>query len=120
MIILNNFNTSDSIIKGKKMYSFNKWIGLLVLCLFFTSINSNAFATERTENKQENTINRKINTAHLDGINLWIANLYNDDRLLYAVVVTLVMAVLGSIIAFGTDVVLKLLGINVTKISHKE
>jgi hypothetical protein len=39
---------------------------------------------------------------------------------LYAVVVTLVMATLGSIMAFGTDLVLKYFGINVSRISHRE
>jgi hypothetical protein len=35
-------------------------------------------------------------------------------------VVTSVMALLGSVMAFGTDLVLKYFGINVSKISHSE
>ncbi|MEJ2617700.1 MAG: hypothetical protein P8Z35_22285 [Ignavibacteriaceae bacterium] len=46
--------------------------------------------------------------------------MYNNDRILYAVVVTLVMAALGSIMAFGTDLILKYFGMNVSKISHSE
>ena len=65
-------------------------------------------------------MNRVIETKNLSGINLWIAEIYNNDRVLYAVIVTLVMALLGSIMAFGTDLVLKYFGINVSRISHHE
>jgi hypothetical protein len=70
--------------------------------------------------KEESALNVIIDTKDLTGINLWIAELYNNDRTLYAIVVTLVMATLGSIMAFGTDLVLKRFGMNVTRISHHE
>lgn len=70
--------------------------------------------------KEETALNIVIDTKDLTGINLWIAELYNNDRTLYAIVVTLVMATLGSIMAFGTDLVLKRFGMNVTRISHHE
>ncbi len=70
--------------------------------------------------KEEKALNLVIETRDLTGVNLWIAEMYNNDRTLYAIVVTLVMASLGSIMAFGTDLVLKRFGMNVTRISHHE
>jgi len=70
--------------------------------------------------KEEAALKLVIETRDLTGVNLWIAEMYNNDRTLYAIVVTLVMASLGSIMAFGTDLILKKFGMNVTRISHHE
>ena len=70
--------------------------------------------------KQETSIIRKVDTSKLSGVNLLIARMYNEDRILYAAMVTLVMAVLGTSLAFLTDLVLKALGLEVTRISHRE
>ena len=45
------------------------------------------------------------------GLNLMLAELYNEDRLLYALVVTVTMAVLGIVVGQITEMILKLLGI---------
>ena len=100
--------------------AIKKTIVLLMFCFLFTCAYSNAYAGGEIGGKQETALNKKIDTKDLSGINLWIADLYNNDRFLYAVVVTSVMALLGSIMAFGTDLVLKYFGINVSKISHTE
>jgi len=100
--------------------STKKIFTLLLFCILFTCAYSNSYAVSETGGKQETAISKKIDTKNLSGVNLWIANLYNNDRLLYAIVVTLVMALLGSVMAFGTDLVLKYFGINVSKISHSE
>ena len=95
---------------------------IITLCLLFFVLSvayNNSFASE-VGGKQETSLNKKVDTKNLSGINLWIAELYNNDRLMYAVVVVLVMAALGSIMAFGTDLVLKHFGINVSRISHSE
>lgn len=102
------------------MISIKKWICLISISLIFTCVYSNSYAIEITDQKQETSIKKKIDTSHLAGINLWIAEVYNDNRFLYAIVVTLVMGVLGSLIAYGTDLLLRMMGINVTKISHRE
>jgi hypothetical protein len=99
--------------------SSKKLLILLLFCFISVNINSYAYASE-IGGKQETALNNKIDTQNLSGVDLLIVNLYNNDRILYAVVVTLVMASLGSIMAFGTDLVLKFFGMNVTKISHKE
>jgi ABC-type phosphate/phosphonate transport system permease subunit len=76
----------------------------------------NAMASE----KEETALSLKIDTKKLSGINLVIARMYNEDRVLYAAMVTIVMAVLGTVLAFLTDLVLKALGLEVSRISHRE
>ncbi len=100
--------------------STKKILALLLFCFLFACAYGNAYAGEGAGGKQETAISKKIDTKNLSGVNLLIADLYNNDRMLYAVVVTLVMAVLGSIMAFGTDLVLKHFGMSVSKISHSE
>jgi hypothetical protein len=100
--------------------SIKKIITLLMICFLFTCFYTDSYAGGEIGGKTETTLNKKVDTKDLSGINLWIAELYNNDRILYAVIVTLVMASLGSIMAFGTDLVLKYFGMNVSKISHSE
>jgi hypothetical protein len=100
--------------------STKKIITLLIFCFIFVCAYNNSYAGGEISSKQETAISKKIDTKDLSGVNLWIADLYNNDRVLYAVVVTLVMATLGSILAFGTDLVLKHFGMSVSRISHSE
>ncbi len=100
--------------------SIKKIITIVLFCCIFAGTCSVTYAGGGIGGKQETAINKKIDTKDLTGINLWIAELYNNNRLMYAVVVTSVMAALGSIMAFGTDLVLKRFGMNVSKISHSE
>lgn len=93
-------------------------LSLLLSILLFGFIET--YAGGGIGGKEEKSLNVVIDTKDLTGINLWIAEMYNNDRTLYAIVVTLVMAMLGSIMAFGTDLVLKRFGMNVTRISHHE
>ncbi len=55
-------------------------------------------------------LEHKITTADKTGINLLLAQLYNDHRLVYSLVVTLTMAFLGIVVALATELLLKLLG----------
>ena len=100
--------------------SIRRTIILLTFVCIFAGMYSSSYAGGEIGGKSETAISKKIDTKDLSGINLWIAELYNNDRIMYAVVVTFVMAALGSIMAFGTDLVLKFFGINVSKISHNE
>jgi len=63
---------------------------------------------------------KKVALEGLTGANLWAAQLYNDNLWLYALVSTVVMGVVGVTIAFGTDLILKAIGMEVHKIEHKE
>jgi ABC-type phosphate/phosphonate transport system permease subunit len=96
-----------------------KLITVLIFFFIVACVYNNIYAGEGG-GKTETTLNRVIETKNLTGVNLWIAEIYNNDRVLYAVIVTMVMAVLGSVMAFGTDLVLKFFGINVSRIAHHE
>lgn len=97
-----------------------KYLVLFLMLIFmFASFSTVTYAGEGV-GKQEAALSKKIDTKDLSGVDLLIVNLYNNDRILYAVVVTLVMATIGTIMAFGTDLVLKFFGMNVTRISHTE
>jgi hypothetical protein len=93
----------------------------LALCLSLSlSGGIKTYASGEVGGKEQAVLNVVIDTKDLTGVNLWIAEMYNNDRTLYAIVVTLVMATMGSVMAFGTDLVLKRFGMNVTRISHHE
>ncbi len=99
--------------------SAKKLLIIIFFCFIYINMYNYSYANE-VGGKQETALNNKIDTKNLSGVDLIIVNLYNGDRILYAVVVTLVMASLGSIMAFGTDLVLKFFGMSVSKISHNE
>lgn len=61
-----------------------------------------------------------VDTKALTGTNLLLANLYNDHRLLYALVTTVAMAFFGIAIAFVVDGLLVRLGLKVSKVEHRE
>jgi ABC-type phosphate/phosphonate transport system permease subunit len=61
-----------------------------------------------------------VETSALTGTNLLLANLYNDHRLLYALVTTVAMAFFGIAIAFVVDGLLGRLGLKVSKVEHRE
>jgi len=63
---------------------------------------------------------RKVSLEGLSGINLFFARAYNENLFLYAVYCTVLMAVVGIVIAYVTDLILKSLGMEVHKIEHKE
>ncbi len=65
-------------------------------------------------------LERKVDLANLTGINYLVSSWYNDNIWLYALVVTVVMGVLGLAIALVTDVILKMIGLDVHKIEHHE
>jgi hypothetical protein len=70
--------------------------------------------------KEEGVIPDKIDTTAMSGLTLFIVGLFNDQRLYFALFVTVTMAVVGISIAFLTDIILKSLGLQVSKIVHHE
>jgi len=70
--------------------------------------------------EKEGLLEMHVDTSKLEGIRLWLTNLYNTQRFLFAVVVTLTMATIGTTFALMTDIILKLLGLKVSKINHHE
>ncbi|MBM4296057.1 MAG: hypothetical protein FJ126_14310 [Deltaproteobacteria bacterium] len=65
-------------------------------------------------------LEKKVNLAKLGGVNYFFAKWYNDNLWVYAIIVTVLMGVVGGIIAFVTDIFLKMAGLDVTKIEHHE
>ena len=59
---------------------------------------------------EDAAISETVDTAGKSGVALFLANLYNDHRLMYALLVTTVMAVLGMAVAQVTDVILRAAG----------
>ena len=95
---------------------------LIILSFILISILSsnlnNTYAIEG--GKDQTALTKKIDTKDLSGVIYWIVNIYNENRLMYAIIVTLVMAILGTTLAFGTDFILKIFGMDVSRISHRE
>jgi hypothetical protein len=66
-------------------------------------------------------LDKKIgNLDKLSGLNYFFASWYNDNMWLYAIMVTVIMGVVGLIIALVTDVILKMIGMEVHKMEHHE
>jgi len=65
-------------------------------------------------------LNKKIDLAKLTGLNYFFASWYNDNMWFYAIMVTVLMGVIGLIIALVTDIILKMIGMEVHKMEHHE
>jgi hypothetical protein len=65
-------------------------------------------------------LERKVDLANLTGFNYLFASWYNDNIWLYPTIVTVLMGVIGLLIALVTDVILKMVGMEVSKIEHHE
>jgi hypothetical protein len=63
---------------------------------------------------------QKVDLTNLTGLNYLFARWYNDNLWLYAIIVTVLMGVIGLIIAIVTDIILKMIGMEVSKIEHHE
>jgi len=65
-------------------------------------------------------LGKKVDLSHLSGINHFFAAWYNDNLWVYATIVTGLMGTVGLAIALVTDVILKMVGMEVSKIEHHE
>ncbi len=65
-------------------------------------------------------LEQDVSVQGLTGIQLFFARLYNDNLLLFAIVCTILMAVVGMLVSFITDMALKMMGLETEKISHEE
>ena len=54
------------------------------------------------------------------GLSRWIAEVYNDNLWLYGLLVVVTMALMGSILGFGFDRLVGMLGIDLGKLEHHE
>ncbi len=62
-----------------------------------------------------------VDTRALDsGPGLWVAQVYNENFVLFGAVVVVVMVVQGLVLGFGFDRAIHLLGLDLGKLSHHE
>ncbi|MBI5533793.1 MAG: hypothetical protein HY898_13820 [Deltaproteobacteria bacterium] len=60
-------------------------------------------------------------TRHLaPGLSKWLADLYNDNLLIYGLVVVAIMAAMGGVLGFVFDRATALFGINLGRLDHHE
>jgi hypothetical protein len=90
---------------------------VLILNFFLLAVPSTLVwaAAEKAE-----ALEKKIDLAKLSGLNYFFASWYNDNMWLYAIIVTVLMGAIGLLIALVTDIILKMIGMEVHKIEHHE
>lgn len=90
----------------------------LAIILNFLLLSAPALVWAAAEKAEP--LEKKIDLAKLSGLNLFFAQWYNDNMWVYAIIVTVLMGVIGGIIAFVTDIFLKMAGLDVSKMEHHE
>ena len=60
---------------------------------------------------EDEEVSRVISTEGKSGISLFFVTMYNDHRLIFALMVTAIMAILGMAVATVTDVFLRAVGV---------
>jgi hypothetical protein len=65
-------------------------------------------------------LEHKVDLSNLSGLNYLFAKWYNESIWLYALIATVLMGVIGLAIALVTDIILKMIGMEVSKIEHHE
>ena len=94
-----------------------KRLGVIIFNFFLLAVPSTLVwaAAEKAE-----ALEKKIDLTKLTGLNYFFASWYNDNMWLYAIIVTVLMGVIGLLIALVTDIILKMIGMEVHKIEHHE
>jgi len=96
-----------------------KRLWVIMVSFFLLTVPSTLlWAAEGLEVPEE--LGKKVDLAKLGGLNHFFASWYNDNLWVYALMVTALMGVLGLAIALVTDVILKMIGMEVSKIEHHE
>lgn len=95
-----------------------KRLWIIIVNLMFESLPVWSWAGAGGE-KADKLI-QKVDLTNLTGLNYVFATWYNDNLWLYAIIVTVLMGVIGLIIALVTDIILKMIGMEVSKIEHHE
>jgi hypothetical protein len=93
------------------------WIVILNFLVLMVP-SAMAWAGEGLDVPEE--LGKRINLTNLSGINYFFAHWYNDNIWVYAIIVTVLMGVIGMLIALVTDIILKMIGMEVHKIEHHE
>jgi hypothetical protein len=81
--------------------------GLFLLCSLITLCPTVSAGGGHGESAE---ISDTVDTTGKSGVSLFLADLYNDHRLLYALLVTATMAILGMIVAQVAEIILRAVG----------
>jgi hypothetical protein len=81
---------------------------IIIISVFL--INVTAQPAAAGGHGDEGQLEHTVTTDGKTGVNLILAQLYNEHRLQYSLVVTLTMAILGIVVAQVTEWLLKLVG----------
>ena len=92
---------------------------LIVIILNFALLTLSANLVWAAGEKAE-ALEKKVRLEGLSSLNYFFAKWYNDNLWIYATIVTVLMAVVGMLIALVTDIFLKAIGLQVSKIEHHE
>jgi ABC-type phosphate/phosphonate transport system permease subunit len=91
---------------------------VLIFNFFLLAVSSNLAFAEGAAKAEP--LQKTIDLAKLSGLNYFFASWYNDNMWLYAIMVTVIMGVIGLLIALVTDIILKMIGMEIHKIEHHE
>ncbi len=95
-----------------------KRFGAIILNILLLGVPALVWAGEGLEIPEE--LGKKVDLANLGAINYFFAHWYNDNLWVYATIVTALMGLVGFGIALVADVILKMIGMEVSKIEHHE
>ena len=95
-----------------------KGLRVIILNFFLLTVPALLWAAEGLDVPEE--LGKKVDLTKLTGINHFFAGWYNDNLWGYAAIVTVLMGVMSFLIALVTDVILKMIGMEVHKIEHHE
>lgn len=96
-----------------------KRIWVIIFNCFLLALPTLAWAAEPGE-KTADFATKQVKVEGLNAVNYFFATYYNSSKITFALIVTVIMGVVGGIIAFVTDRILKVVGMDVSKIEHHE
>ncbi|OGR05368.1 MAG: hypothetical protein A3K23_05475 [Desulfobacca sp. RBG_16_58_9] len=96
-----------------------KRIWVVIFNCFLVALPTLSWAAEPGE-KTADFATKQVKVEGLNAINYFFATTYNSNKLTFAIIVTVIMGAVGGIIAFVTDIFLKVIGMDVSKIEHHE
>ncbi len=95
-----------------------KRLSVIIFNFLLLSVPTLVWAAEGLDVPEE--LGKKVDLSNLSSINYFFAKWYNDNLWVYATIVTVLMGVVGLAIAVGANVILKMIGMEVSKIEHHE
>ncbi len=93
---------------------------ILLLNFLLLALPALALAAGPGEKDVPDMAARQVRVEGLGAINAFFAGWYNSNKLVFAIIVTVVMGLVGGLIAIITDLFLKSIGMDVSKIEHHE